>query len=103
MGPGDSSHAGEVHIRRLLAFRNARLYFIGQTLSLFGDTALYLALAIWVKSLTGSNAAAGLVFFFLALPSIAAPVGGLLVDRVRRRPLMIVVDLLVGGTVLLLL
>jgi MFS family permease len=90
-------------MRRLFALRNARLYLIGQTLSLFGDTALYLALGIWVKTLTGSNAAAGLVFFFLALPSLAAPLGGLLVDRVRRRPLMIVVDLLVGGSVLLLL
>ncbi len=88
---------------RLLGLRNARLYLIGQTLSLFGDTALYLALGIWVKSLTGSNAAAGLIFFALALPALAAPAAGLLVDRVRRRPLMIAVDLLAGVVVLLLL
>ena len=88
---------------RLLALRDARLYLLGQTLSLFGDTALYLALGIWVKSLTGSNAAAGLIFFALTLPSLGAPLAGLLVDRVRRRPLMIVTDLLVGAAVLLLL
>jgi len=88
---------------RLLALRDARLYLLGQTLSLFGDTALYLALGIWVKSLTGSNAAAGLIFFALALPALAAPAAGLLVDRVRRRPLMIATDLLVGAAVLLLL
>ena len=88
---------------RLLAIRDARRYLIGQTLSLFGDTALFLALAIWVKSLTGSNAAAGLVFFALALPSLGAPFAGLLVDRVRRRPLMIAIDLTIGILVLLLL
>lgn len=88
---------------RLFAHRDARLYVAGQTLSLFGDTALFLALAIWAKSLTNSNAAAGLVFFFLALPALFAPLAGMLVDRVRRRPLMIVTDLAVGGVVLLLL
>ncbi len=88
---------------RLLALRDARLFLIGQTLSLFGDTALYLALGIWVKSLTGSNAAAGLVFFVLALPSLVAPAAGLLVDRVRRRPLMIATDLALALTVLALL
>jgi len=87
---------------RLLAIRDARLFLAGQTLSLFGDTALYLALGIWVKTLTGSNAAAGLVFFALALPALVAPAAGLLVDRVRRRPLMIATDLLIGVAVLLL-
>ena len=88
---------------RLLAIRDARLFLVGQTLSLFGDTALYLALGIWVKSLTGSNAAAGLIFFVLSLPALAAPAAGLLVDRVRRRPLMIATNLLIGPAVLLLL
>lgn len=88
---------------RLLAHRDVRLFMAGQTLSLFGDTALFLALAIWAKTLTGSNGAAGLVFFFLALPALFSPLGGMLVDRVRRRPLMIVTDLVLGGVVLLLL
>ena len=87
----------------LLRLRDARLYLIGQTLSLFGDSALYLALGIWVKTLTGSNAAAGLVFFVLALPALVAPAAGVVVDRVRRRPLMMVTDLVIGAAVLLLL
>jgi len=90
-------------VLRLFALRDVRLFLIGQTLSLFGDTALYLALGIWVKSLTGSNAAVGLIFFALALPALAAPAAGLLVDRVRRRPLMIATNLLIGMAVLLLL
>ena len=37
---------------RLFALRNARLYLLGQTISLFGDTVLWLAMGIWVKSLS---------------------------------------------------
>ena len=74
-------------MRRLLKVRDARVYLTGQVFSLFGDTALWLAMGIWVKTLTGSNAAAGLVFFFATAPVLLAPLTGLLVDRVRRRPL----------------
>ncbi|WP_433235247.1 MFS transporter [Streptosporangium sp. CA-135522] len=66
--------------RRLLA---------GEAVSSFGDSALYLSLGIWAKDLTGSDSAAGLVFLFLALPGLVAPLYGHLVDRVRRRPLLI--------------
>ncbi|HLJ68427.1 MAG TPA: MFS transporter [Chloroflexota bacterium] len=90
-------------MRQLLARRDVRIYLVGQGLSLFGDTALFLVLGIWVKTLTGSNGAAGLVFFFLALPSLAAPLAGLAVDRMRRRPLMIGMDMVIGAAVLLLL
>lgn len=88
---------------RLLNLRNARLYLAGQTLSLFGDNALWLAMGIWVKSLTGSNAAAGLVFFVFALPSLGAPAFGLLVDRMYRRPLLITTNIITGVVVLALL
>lgn len=87
-------------IRDLLADRDTRLYFIGQTFSLFGDTSLWLATGIWVKQLTGSDAAAGMTYFFFALPAVAAPLFGLLVDRVRRRRLLIWVNL--GGAVVVL-
>jgi MFS family permease len=76
--------------RGLLANRDARLYLSGQVLSLLGDSAMWLACGIWVKSLTGSSAAAGLTFLFFSIPTLLAPLGGLLVDRVRRRPLLIV-------------
>ena len=88
---------------RLLAQRNARVYLAGQALSILGDSALWLAAAIWVKSLTGSSSAAGLVFFAFTLPQFAAPLAGLLVDRVRRRPLLIATNLVIGAAVLLLL
>jgi MFS family permease len=90
-------------MRRLLAYRDARLLVAGQTLSAFGDWAMFIVMAVWMKTLTGSSARAGLVFFVLALGNLAGPLGGLLADRVRRRPLMIATDLALGGSVLLLL
>jgi len=80
--------------RRLLA---------GQSLSTFGDTALYLTLGIWAKTLTGSNAAAGAVFLALGIPALFAPAAGHLADRVRRRPLLVWTNALTAGLVLTLL
>lgn len=80
-------------MRAVLASPITRRFLAAQLLSLFGDSAMYLALGIWVKALTGSNAAAGLVFFVYLLPTLGSPLAGLLVDRVPRRRLLIVVNL----------
>jgi Na+/melibiose symporter-like transporter len=90
-------------MKRLLTYRDARLLLAGQTLSAFGDWALLIVLAVWIKTLTGSSAAAGMTFFVFGVGALAAPLGGLLADRVRRRPLMIASDAVLGATVLLLL
>jgi hypothetical protein len=78
-------------MRRLLRIRDARVFLFGWTLSQFGDWAMIIVLAVWAKALTDSNASAGLVFFALAAPSVFSPLAGVLVDRVRRRPLLIAV------------
>jgi len=80
-------------LRKLLRRSDFRLLFAGLTLSMFGDAAMLIVLSIWVKSLTGSNGAAGLTFVFLAAPSLFSPLGGWLADRVRRRPFLVVVNL----------
>lgn len=90
-------------MRRLLSYRDARLLVAGQTMSAFGDWAMFIVMAVWMKTLTGSSARAGLVFFVLAVGNLAGPLGGLLADRVRRRPLMIVTDCTLGASVLVLL
>lgn len=77
---------------RLLRDRNLRVLFIGQLMNMFGNTTMTLVLGIWVKSLTGSNGAAGLVFLLLALPTVFAPFTGLLVDRFPRRTVLLVND-----------
>jgi MFS family permease len=90
-------------MRQLLACRDARIYLTGQVFSLFGDSCLWLAMGVWVRTLTGSNAQAGLVFFFYTAPSLLAPALGLLADRVRRRPLLLAANALTGAAVLALL
>ncbi|MFL6030413.1 MAG: MFS transporter, partial [Gaiellaceae bacterium] len=90
-------------MRQLLGIRDARIFLFGWTVSQFGDWALIIVLAVWAKSLTGSNASAGLVFFALAAPSIFSPLAGLVVDRVRRRPLLVVVYSIEAVVVLSLL
>ena len=90
-------------MRRLLSERNFRLLLVGQTLTMFGDVALFLVLAIWVKELTGSDGAAGSVFLAFAIPALLAPLGAVFVDRFPRRRVMIVNDLATAGVVLALL
>jgi MFS family permease len=88
---------------RLLAQRDARVYIAGQACSLLGDTALWLALALWARELSGSASAGGMVIFCIAAPQLAAPLSGLLADRVRRRSLLLVVNPLTALAVLPLL
>ena len=82
------------------AFRRLAL---GWVFSNFGDSVLFLTAAIWVKQLTGSDAAAGLVFAALGLPALLAPVTGRLADRYRRRPLVIMNNICAAVVVLALL
>ena len=76
-------------MRRVLAVRDARIFLAGWALSVFGDWAMFIVLGVWAKDLTGSNSAAGLVFFFLAAPSLFSPLAGVVVDRLSRRKVML--------------
>ena len=84
---------GCVSVRLLLRHRDARRYLSAQALSLLGDSAMWLACGIWVKTLTGSDTAAALTFLCFTAPAVLAPLLGLLVDRVRRAPLLIAANL----------
>ena len=77
-------------MRALLRIRNARIFLFGWSVSVFGDWAIFIALGVWMKDLTHSNSAAGLVFFALGAPSLLAPLAGMVVDRMSRRKVMIV-------------
>jgi len=90
-------------MRKLLRIRDARVFLLGWGVSMFGDSAMFLVLGIWAKDLTHSNAAAGLVFFVLALPSLFSPLFGLVVDRMRKRPLLIGINCFMGTAILALL
>src|ERR1700759_5455407 len=83
--------------------RNARWYLTGLAASLLGDNAMSLVAGIWVKSLTGSSAAAGLVSACIYAPSLFGPAAGLLADRVSRRRLLIGLNTASAAIVLTLL
>lgn len=67
------------------------------------DSALFLMVAVWVKELTGSDAAAAMVFGAFGAPALAAPFIGQLTDRVSRRRLLVAANLLMVPAVLSLL
>jgi hypothetical protein len=87
----------------LVERRNGRLYLIGLAASLVGNSAMTLVAGIWVKSLTGSSAQAGLVSALAYAPTLAAPVAGLIADRVDRRRWLVVVNVVSAATILSLL
>src|SRR5262249_24829272 len=74
--------------RRVRAVREARIFLWGWAVSVFGAWSMFIVLGVWAKDLTGSNTAAGLVFFFLAAPSLLSPLAGVVVDRMSRRKVM---------------
>jgi predicted MFS family arabinose efflux permease len=90
-------------MRTILRRPDIRLLFGGQFLSMFGDWAMFIALGVWARVLTGSNAEAGLVFLFLGLTGLVAPLGGIVVDRLPKRRLMIWTHLALAAVMCLLL
>jgi Na+/melibiose symporter-like transporter len=90
-------------MRSLLGRRDVRLLLGGQTLSMFGDWAMVIALGIWARVLTGSNAEAGIVFLCFGATGMIAPLGGLVVDRLSKRRLMIATHLALAALMCLLL
>lgn len=71
-----------------------RLLFAGLVVSMVGDSAMMLVPAILMKDLTGSAGAAGLTIMFFMLPICAAPAFGWIIDRFRRRTVLVVTCLL---------
>ncbi|MCZ0979217.1 MFS transporter [Streptomyces diastatochromogenes] len=69
----------------------------------FGTTAMWLVSGIWVKSLTGSDSLAALASFALWAPVLLGPLLGTLADRVRRRPLLVALNLAMACLLPLLL
>jgi MFS family permease len=81
--------------------RDFRLLYTGTLISLGGDWFLTVALLDLVLQLTGSATLASLMLLCQSLPIfIATPFAGHLIDRVDRRRVMIVCDLVRAGACL---
>src|SRR3954466_4632971 len=84
--------------------RNFRLLFIGQTISQLGDWFNAVAVFALLLDLTGSATAVAWMMIVQFLPvAVIGPLAGVVVDRVDRRRLMIVTDLVRGCLILALL
>jgi MFS family permease len=77
-------------VLRAFQYRNYRLYFAGQSLSLTGTWIQHTAMSWLVYRLTGSVLLLGIVMFAGQIPSfLMAPVAGVFADRWSRRNLLI--------------
>jgi dTMP kinase len=80
-----------------------RRLFIGQSVSSLGDWVATLAFISAAFALTGGDQAAVAIVLVLRLvpPIFAAPVGGVVADRLSRRTIMVSSDLVRAGLILL--
>jgi MFS family permease len=86
-----------------LRSRDFRLLWSGQTVSLIGNGAFFVAIGWRVTSLTGRASSLALVLLAMSLAMLATLlVGGALADRYERRRLMISSDLVRAAVVALL-
>jgi MFS family permease len=85
--------------RVVLRERNIRLLLVGLAVSQAGDWLYNLALLAFVYDRTHSSAWVGLTTGARVVPLVLlGPLGGVLADRVHRRPLMITCDLVRAAT-----
>lgn len=77
------------------------LLFTGGLVSRIGNAVHFIALTWFVLELTGSGSATGLIMFFSTLPGvIVSPLGGVVVDRINRKVLIVGMDIIRGLIVL---
>jgi len=94
--------ARRMYWRLLRDNREFRLLYAGSLISLGGDWFLTVALLDLVLQLTGSATLASLMLLCQTLPIfLVTPIAGRAVDRMDRRKLMIVVDLIRAAACLL--
>lgn len=97
MGPKEESirQGGWGHALRALRFRNYRLFFGGQSLSLIGTWMTRIAMAWLVYRLTGSAFLLGLAGFASQIPTfVLGPFAGVWVDRLDRHRVLVVTQAL---------
>ena len=93
--PARASRPGISHAWRALKYRNFRLYFGGQTISLIGTWMTRLATSWLVYRLTGSALLLGVVGFAGQIPTfLVAPFAGVWVDRLDRRRVLVITQIL---------
>ncbi len=79
----------------LLFNRNFLMVIIGQMISIFGNAVLRFALPLYILDQTGSTSIFGSVLAISTIPTLLfSPLGGILADRMNRRNLMVILDMI---------
>ena len=79
------------------------LVWQGQLVSTMGDAAYSIALGFWVLQETGSTALMGTLMAVSALPGIlVSPFAGVWIDRINKKPLLILMDMIRGISMVLI-
>lgn len=87
---------------KVLRNRNFAFLWSGQAVSQIGDSIFHIAIIWLVVELTGSSLAVGTMMIASQVPRLALQAfGGVIVDRVDRRRIMLSADILRGATVFL--
>jgi len=77
-------------VLRAFRYRNYRMFFMGQSVAITGGWMTFAALGWLLFRLTGDPFKLGLMGFFMNAPTfLLSPLGGVLVDRVSRRAVII--------------
>ncbi|OGF46128.1 MAG: MFS transporter [Candidatus Firestonebacteria bacterium RIFOXYC2_FULL_39_67] len=84
-----------IYLFRTLKYRNYRLFFMGQSISLIGTWLQMIAVSWLVYRLTGSVFMLGLVGFLSRIPTfLMAPFAGVVADRYDRYKILILTQIL---------
>lgn len=79
---------------RALAYRNFRLYFVGQGISILGSWLQQVALSWLVYRLTDSTALLGVTTFLAMIPQlVVGPLAGAWIDRHDKRRILMLVEI----------
>ena len=74
--------------------------WVGQGISFVGDAVSMIALVVLVVQITGSASAVGGALVARLLPTLASPLAGVLADRLDRRVVLVVSDLIRAALIL---
>lgn len=84
-----------MNIEKPLFNRNFLMVIIGQMISVFGNAVLRFALPLYILDQTGSTSIFGTILAISTIPTILfSPLGGILADRMNRRNLMVILDMI---------
>src|SRR5690242_15461832 len=97
--PAQPAAAAKATFRSVLGQRAVRALWVASLISYVGDTFTIMALFILVNAVTGSTVILAAVGVVQTLPLFIGVLAGVLVDRWRYRPVLLLTDLIRAGLI----